>query len=114
VSHVHLLLFRIKTKYTGTVVEAGDLDELLRAMASEHRRAILHHVWARERGAGELADRLGLAPASVSEHLRVLRKTGLVVMRVDGTYRLYRARRERVAELLRLLARAFPDSGRQP
>jgi DNA-binding transcriptional ArsR family regulator len=103
------LLFRVKTKYAGSMADAEDLDELLRAMASAHRRRILEHVWVCERGAGELADRLGLAPASVSEHLKVLRKTGLVGMRVDGTYRLYRARPERVGELLHLLAQAFPS-----
>jgi DNA-binding transcriptional ArsR family regulator len=91
------------------VAEPEDLDELVRAMASAHRRSILQHVWACERGAGDLAQRLGLAPASVSEHLRVLRKVGLVTMRVDGTYRLYRARPARVDELLRLLAEAFPE-----
>lgn len=90
--------------------EPRDLDELLRAVASEHRRSILRYVWPRELGAGELADRLGLAPASVSEHLKVLRKTGLVTMRVDGTYRQYRARPERLAELLRMLARTFPTT----
>jgi DNA-binding transcriptional ArsR family regulator len=90
------------------VVDIEDLDELLRAMANPHRRSLLQHVWVHELGAGELADRLGLAPASVSEHLKVLRKTGLVAMRVDGTYRLYSARPERMRELLRLLARTFP------
>jgi DNA-binding transcriptional ArsR family regulator len=93
------------------VADTGDLDELLRAMASAHRRSILQHVWVCERGAGELADRLGLAPASVSEHLKVLRKIGLVAMRVDGTYRLYQARPQQMGELLRLLAQAFPDPG---
>jgi len=90
------------------MADAEDLDELLRAMASAPRRSILQHVWACERGAGELADLLGLAPASVSEHLKVLRKIGLVAMRVDGTYRLYQARPERLGELLRLLAETFP------
>jgi len=93
------------------MADTEDLDELLRAMASAQRRSILQHVWVRERGAGELADRLGLAPASVSEHLKVLRKIGLVAMRVDGTYRLYQARPERLGELLRLLAQTFPDPG---
>src|SRR5262245_58405613 len=54
------LLFRAKTKYAGGMADAEDLDELLRAMASVHRRCILQHVWVCERGAGELADRLGL------------------------------------------------------
>jgi DNA-binding transcriptional ArsR family regulator len=93
------------------MVDGEDLDELLRAMASAQRRSILRHVWGCERGAGELADRLGLAPASVSEHLKVLRKIGLVTMRIDGTYRLYQARPERLGELRRLLAQAFPDPG---
>ena len=87
--------------------EAEDLDELLRAVASVHRRSILRYVRASERGAGELADLLGLAPASVSEHLKVLRKTGLVTMRVEGTFRLYRARPERIDELLQMLTRTF-------
>lgn len=91
------------------MAEDGDLDELLRAVASAHRRSILRHVWASERGAGELTDLLGLAPASVSEHLKVLRKTGLVTMRVDGTFRLYRARPERIGELMRMLAHTFEE-----
>ena len=93
------------------MAEIEELDELLRALASPHRRAILEQVWDRERAAGELAQHLGLAPASVSEHLRVLRKTRLIDLRVDGTYRLYRARPERLGELRRLLAQAFPDPG---
>jgi DNA-binding transcriptional ArsR family regulator len=46
----------------------------------------------------------------VSEQLKVLRKIGLVAMRVDGTYRLYRARPERIGDLLRMLAQTFPDN----
>ena len=90
------------------MVEPEDLDELLRAVASSHRRRILSQTWTCERGAGELAERLGLAPASVSEHLKVLRKTGLVTMRADGTHRLYRAHPERLAHLVDLLSRTFP------
>jgi DNA-binding transcriptional ArsR family regulator len=90
------------------VVEPEGLDELLRAMASSHRRGILIETWDCERGAGELAQRLGLAPASVSEHLKVLRKTGLVTMRADGTRRLYRADPEQLAHLIDLLSQAFP------
>jgi len=96
------------------VEEPAELDELLRAVASGHRRRILYEVWERERGAGELTERLGLAPASVSEHLKVLRKTGLVTMRVDRTYRLYQARPERLEQLADMLARVFPPTSRTP
>ncbi|WP_370368319.1 ArsR/SmtB family transcription factor [Catenulispora sp. GP43] len=90
------------------MIEPDDLDELLRAVASRHRRRILFEVWGRERGAGELAELLELAPASVSEHLKVLRKHGLVTMRVDGTFRLYRAVPERLYQLAELLIQVFP------
>jgi DNA-binding transcriptional ArsR family regulator len=96
------------------VDEPDDLDELLRAVASRHRRHILSEVWDRERSAGDLAELLELAPASVSEHLRVLRKHGLVAMRIEGTFRLYRAVPERLHHLTGLLAGMFPaGEGRQ-
>ena len=88
--------------------DVGELDELLRALASPHRRRLLSLLWDGERNAGELADELGLAPASTSEHLKVLRKVGLVDMRVVGTFRLYRARPAAVDRLRRLLDRVFP------
>ena len=40
--------------------------------------------------AGELAAASGLSAASVSEHLKVLRKTGLVLLELHGRFRLYR------------------------
>lgn len=88
-----------------------ELDELLRAFANTHRRRILQWVWTGERGAGELAELLDLAAPSVSEHLKVLRKTGLVEMRVSGTYRMYRAAPRRVAHLVQLLLSEFPPPG---
>ena len=44
----------------------------------------------RPQAAGELAAASGLSAASVSEHLKVLRKTGLVVLERRGRFRLYR------------------------
>jgi DNA-binding transcriptional ArsR family regulator len=68
-----------------------ELDEVLRALAHPARRQILELVRDRELPAGEIVAAVGLAPASVSEHLKVLRKTGLVVMSREGTWRRYRA-----------------------
>ena len=70
---------------------AADLDETLRALAHPARRRILELVRDRELPAGALVEAVGLAPASVSEHLKVLRKTGLVAMSASGTWRRYRA-----------------------
>ena len=85
-----------------------DLDELLRAVANPHRRRILELVWPEPHSAGELSDALGLAPASTSEHLKVLRKTGLVKLTVSGTFRICHADPARIGRLVALLGRAFP------
>lgn len=80
------------------------VDELLRALAHPARRQILAAASARPVSAGALAAELGLANATTSEHLKVLRKTGLVTMTVQGTWRLYATDRARVQEASALLA----------
>jgi DNA-binding transcriptional ArsR family regulator len=86
------------------VHESEPLDELLRALAHPARRQILAVAAAAPVSAGTLARTLGLANATTSEHLRVLRKTGLVTMTVQGTWRLYRTDHARVAQAEALLA----------
>jgi DNA-binding transcriptional ArsR family regulator len=56
----------------------------------------------------ELTD---LAAASVSEHLKVLRKTGLLVLERSGRYRRYRAAPTVVSEVARLIAASVDRSG---
>ena len=57
-----------------------ELDAALRALAHHERRTLLLGCLDRRRSAGELAERSTLAMATVSEHLKVLRKTGLVTV----------------------------------
>jgi DNA-binding transcriptional ArsR family regulator len=57
-----------------------------------------------ELAAGEIAVHFELTRPAVSQHLRVLRRSGLVSERRSGTRRYYRARPEGLAEL-----RAFLD-----
>lgn len=63
-------------------------------IAEPRRREILRLVWRRERAAGEIASRLPVTFGAVSQHLRVLRESGLVTVRKEGRRRLYRARPE--------------------
>jgi DNA-binding transcriptional ArsR family regulator len=44
----------------------------------------------RPRAVGELADQLPVSRPAVSQHLKVLKRAGLVTERADGTRRLYR------------------------
>jgi DNA-binding transcriptional ArsR family regulator len=64
---------------------------------------MLSLVLDRERSSSELASRCRLSRPAASQHLRVLRDTGLVTLRQDGNRRLYRARVTRLAEIKAML-----------
>jgi DNA-binding transcriptional ArsR family regulator/uncharacterized protein YndB with AHSA1/START domain len=77
----------------------SDLDVRLRALRSRTRREILALVWDRELPAGDIAAAFSLTAATISEHLAVLRRAGLVRMDRVGTSRRYRARPEALTGL---------------
>jgi DNA-binding transcriptional ArsR family regulator len=52
---------------------------------------------------GELVERLPLAQATVSQHLKVLKEAGLIEGEIDGPRTSYCASRERLAELAGLV-----------
>src|SRR5262245_57613092 len=68
-------------------------EAILQAVSAPRRREILRLVWDRELSAGEIASNVDVSWPAVSQHLRVLRDTGAVHERRDGTRRLYRADR---------------------
>ena len=76
-----------------------ETDGLLRAMAAYRRRAIMVLVSDRERSAGEIAAEFDVSRTAISQHLTVLKEAGLISERRQGTRRLYRAERERLAQL---------------
>jgi len=78
----------------------------LSALAQEHRlRAFRHLVQAGPDGlaAGEIAERLGLAPAAVSFHLSQLFHAGLVLSQRQGRRVIYSANFESMRGLLAFL-----------
>lgn len=79
------------------------MDDALRAIAEPHRREILRIIWDRELPAGDIAGRFDITRPAISQHLGVLKSAGLVAERRRGVQRLYRARRERLAELRQFL-----------
>jgi uncharacterized protein YndB with AHSA1/START domain len=70
----------------------ADLDATMGALRSRTRREILARIWDRDLSAGEIAAAFDLTGATISEHLGVLRRAGLVEMTKVGTSRRYRAR----------------------
>src|SRR3954447_18086066 len=75
------------------------VEDAVRAIANPRRRAMLELVWDADGPPGEIAARSGLSAPATSQHLKVLRDTGLVSVRVDANRRLYRAEPVRLAEL---------------
>jgi DNA-binding transcriptional ArsR family regulator len=64
----------------------------------------------RSRPAGELVGLVGLAPASVSEHLKVLRKAGVLMLDKRGRFWLYRTNPEVVRKAALALGHMTADS----
>jgi len=86
------------------------MQTILQAISEPHRREILQLVRDRELAAGEIAARFDVTRPTISQHLTVLKKAGLVNERREGTRRLYSARREGLAELRSFLDRFWEDS----
>jgi DNA-binding transcriptional ArsR family regulator len=80
------------------------MEAALKALGDPGRRRILTLVRDEERSAGEIAAEFDVSWPAVSQHLRVLKRAGLLNERRDGTRRLYRARPEGLADV-----RAFLD-----
>ena len=81
-----------------SLVEAG---ELLRALSAPHRLAIVLELAEGPRCVHELVDHLGISQSLTSQHLRVLRNTGLAVATRRGKETAYELADEHVAHIAR-------------
>ena len=75
------------------------INTALHAITEPRRREILSLIRNGELTSGEIASHFDITPPAVTQHLKVLEKAGLVVLRRDGTRRFYAIRREGFSEL---------------
>lgn len=78
------------------------VDATLDALADPLRRRAVELLSARPRRSGELADELGVSPATMSKHLRVLRRSRIVTEQSDdddARVRIYSLRASAMADL---------------
>ena len=83
-----------------------DLDRTLAALADPVRRSVVDCLRHRPRRAGELAETLELSAPRMSQHLKVLRESGLIEdvgLTADARVRVYRLRPEPFSKLRRWL-----------
>jgi len=73
---------------------ASRLDDTFRALADGTRRSMIHALARGEaRSAGELGRRFRSAQPTISKHLKVLERAGLVERTVEGRVHRFRLRR---------------------
>lgn len=86
--------------------------DIFAALADANRRYLLERLAEGARSVSELTTGLSISQAAVSQHLKVLRDSGLVEARQDGRYRRYRLRPEGFTDLrdwLRALDRFWQE-----
>ena len=97
---------------------ADSASDLLKALANRHRLLIVCQLIDGERSVGDLAEFLGLRDSTVSQHLALLRKDGLVSARRDAQTIFYSIASEPARDILKTLYQAFcttkPRSARGP
>jgi DNA-binding transcriptional ArsR family regulator len=64
--------------------------QALEALGDPTRRAIFERLVGRPRSVRELADVLPVSRPAVSQHLKILKQSCLVIDRPEGTRRIYR------------------------
>ena len=84
---------------------------VLQAIASPRRREILRLVWRRELAAGDVHRAMpDVTFGAASLHLKSLERAGLVEARVEHRHRYYRARREALGPVGRMLEGMWSDA----
>ena len=78
------------------MARAATTSDPFNAVAEPRRRQILTYLAGSERQVGDIVIAVGLDQPSVSKHLGVLRRVGLVHVRRNGRHRLYRTNAEAI------------------
>lgn len=86
---------------------ADQASDLLKALSNRHRLLIICQLIDGERSVGELADFLDLRDSTVSQHLALLRKDGLVSARREAQTIFYSIASEPAREVLKTLYEVF-------
>lgn len=80
-------------------------QHVYRAVADPTRRAMLDLLHRSDRAASDFLGAFRISQPAVSQHLRVLRRAGLVRVRRDGRRRVYRLRPAPITRVYRWAAK---------
>jgi ArsR family transcriptional regulator len=83
--------------------------ELCKALANEHRQALLHAIGDGEKCVGDLAAEIGISVHNVSQHLRVLKERRLVASRKEAQTVYYRVTNQKFIQACALIRQALVE-----
>ncbi|MET3793999.1 ArsR/SmtB family transcription factor [Aquamicrobium terrae] len=78
-------------------------SELMKALSNQHRLLILCRLIDGEKSVGQLAEFLGIRDSTVSQHLALLRRDGIISGRRDGQTIWYRIEADIAREVVSVL-----------
>ncbi len=103
------------TLHVGSIMEPPDESfyeikaRVIAVLANPKRLQIIEILGKSERTVSELAAELEIAQATTSQHLAVMRKSGVVETRKDGNFVYYRLADAKIAEACAVMSRAIVD-----
>lgn len=97
----------MKVHASDMLTAADEASALLKGLANRHRLLIMCQLTEKERSVGELAEFLNIRDSTVSQHLALLRKDGLVSARRDAQTIWYSIGSKKARELIRTLYRVY-------
>jgi len=83
--------------------------KVISVLANSKRLQIIELLGKSERTVTELSADLDIAQATTSQHLAIMRKSGVVETRKDGNFVYYRLADQKIAEACAVMSRAILD-----
>jgi ArsR family transcriptional regulator, arsenate/arsenite/antimonite-responsive transcriptional repressor len=86
------------------------VDKIYKALAEINRRKIVFWLGLGELNVTDIVKKLDLTQATISNHLSILRKAGLVNYKIKGKERIYKLNLEAAEQFVKELNRLMPLS----
>ena len=83
--------------------------DICKTIAHSKRLEILDNLRRGETSVGEIASRMGVAPANVSQQLAILRSAGVVETRREGTVVYYRIANPKILQAYDLMTEVMKE-----
>ncbi len=87
--------------------------EMCKVFSHPKRLELINLLRDKEMSAGELGERLGLAPANLSQHLTMMRERRILVSRKEGNMVYYRIANPHLVEVFDMLREILFEQIRQ-